>query len=103
MSRPDVPARWVVRDGIVVEADGGGMICSPSADLVHWRVNAALLAGAPQLLEAARAARDAIDEAGQHLPLDSTADTLASKAFGLLIDAILVAETVHSPQPGEKS
>ena len=100
----DGSERWVARDdGIVEKGPGGKRIASVDAELADWRTTAALLAAAPELLKAVRAARDAIDEAGPHLPLNSKADLLAVKAFGVCIDAILKAEAVDAPRPDEEA
>ena len=102
MSSDEPPQPWVVRDHAIVEAGPDGRtIASVNAELAEWRINAALLASAPKLLEAVRASRDAIEEAGRHLPLDSRADFLAVKAFGLCVDAILRSFGLYHPQPEE--
>ena len=102
MSSDESLQPWVARDDVILEAGPDGRtIGSVNAELADWRINAAVLASAPNLLEAVRASRDAIEEAGQHLPLDSRADLLALKAFGLCVDAILRSFGLYPPQPAD--
>ena len=104
MSRDESSEGWAASDDSIVEkGPGGKRIAGVDTEPAGWRTNAALLAAAPELLNAVWAARDAIDEAGRHLPLNSKADLLAVKAFRVCSDAILKAGAIDAPRPDDEA